>query len=96
MQNVKDFDSSDFNSSDNGAPDFTLADLSILKVMFCELEEILDKIVTEHSGNNAVKPGDYIIDVSNNHQFFYKLLADTAAICIGKNVCTIIGNIRNK
>lgn len=63
MEKVKDFDSKDFNSSDNGTPDFTLTDLSILKVMFCELEEILDKAVAEKTAGDGVRSGDYIIEV---------------------------------
>lgn len=67
MDMVKDFDSNDFNSSDNGAPDFTLTDLSILKVMFCELEEILDKAVAEGSVNNSAKSGDYVLEVNTTY-----------------------------
>ncbi|KAG8192516.1 hypothetical protein JTE90_018036 [Oedothorax gibbosus] len=59
---IKDFDES-FSSSDSGAPDFTMADLSILKVMFCELEDVLDKELAECSVNDGSKPGDYMIDI---------------------------------
>lgn len=62
MDMVKDFDEK-FSSSDTGAPDFTMADLSILKVMFCELEDVLDKELSACSANDGSKPGDYMIDV---------------------------------
>lgn len=59
---VKDFDK-EFSSSDTGAPDFTVTDLSILKVMFCELEEHLDKAVAECSSEGCSKPGNYMIEI---------------------------------
>ncbi|XP_054719793.1 regulator of telomere elongation helicase 1 homolog [Uloborus diversus] len=63
MEKVKDFESKDLSSSLNEAPDFTLTDLSILKVMFCELEELLDKAVADTSASDGSKPGDYVIDI---------------------------------
>ncbi|GIY04856.1 hypothetical protein CDAR_232831 [Caerostris darwini] len=62
MEMIKDFDEK-FSSSDTGAPDFTITDLSILKVMFCELEEVLDKEVSETSVKDGSKPGDYMIEI---------------------------------
>ncbi|GFU30407.1 regulator of telomere elongation helicase 1 homolog [Nephila pilipes] len=62
MEMIKDFDEK-FSSSDTGAPDFTLTDLSILKVMFCELEDVMDKEAAEISNNDGSKPGDYMIEI---------------------------------
>nr|XP_015914103.3 regulator of telomere elongation helicase 1 homolog [Parasteatoda tepidariorum] len=62
MDMIKNFDQ-EFSSSDSGAPDFTLTDLSILKVMFCELEETIDKELSETSANDGSKPGDYVIEI---------------------------------
>ncbi|CAL1270720.1 unnamed protein product [Larinioides sclopetarius] len=62
IEMIKDFDEK-FSSSDSGAPDFTITDLSILKVMFCELEEVMDKEVSEISVKDGSKPGDYMIEI---------------------------------
>ncbi|GFY38910.1 regulator of telomere elongation helicase 1 homolog [Trichonephila inaurata madagascariensis] len=62
MEMIKDFDEK-FSSSDSGAPDFTLTDLSILKVMFCELEDVMDKEAAQITQNDGSKPGDYMIEI---------------------------------
>ncbi|XP_022249147.1 regulator of telomere elongation helicase 1 homolog isoform X2 [Limulus polyphemus] len=62
IDKMKDINNLDF-SQDSGAPDFTLADLSILKVMFCELEEELDSIVATEGVAGCTKPGDFMLEV---------------------------------
>ncbi|XP_076361576.1 regulator of telomere elongation helicase 1 isoform X2 [Tachypleus tridentatus] len=62
IDKMKDINNLDF-SQDSGAPDFTLADLSILKVMFCELEEVLDSTVATEGVAGCTKPGDFMLEV---------------------------------